>query len=66
VHTGWESFGPIAAKARRGYAIGWVYVLRIWADRRTSPVVLAMDALLWVLTPLQRRMQRKAEAMETT
>jgi hypothetical protein len=29
-------------------------------------VVLAMDALLWVLTPLQRRMQRKAEAMETT
>jgi len=66
VHTGWESFGPIAAKARRGYGIGWAYVLRIWADRRTSPVVLAMDAMLWVLTPLQRRMQRKAEAMETT
>jgi uncharacterized protein YndB with AHSA1/START domain len=65
-HTGWESFGPIAARARRGYAIGWVYVLRIWADRRTSPVVLAMDALLWVLTPRKRRMQRRAEAMETT
>ena len=66
VHGGWESFGPIAGKARRGYAIGWAYVLRIWADQRTSPVVLAMDALLWVMTPLQRRMQRKAEAMETT
>lgn len=65
VHTGWESFGPIAAKARRGYGIGWAYVLRIWAGRRSSPMVLAMDVLMWVLAPLQRRMQRKAEAMES-
>jgi uncharacterized protein YndB with AHSA1/START domain len=65
VHSGWESFGPMAAKARRGYGLGWAYVLRIWADRRSSPMVLAMDALLWALAPLQRRMQRKAEAMES-
>ncbi|HEY7697207.1 MAG TPA: SRPBCC domain-containing protein [Vicinamibacteria bacterium] len=65
VHTGWESFGPIAAKARRGYALGWGYVLRIWAGRTSSPVVLAMDALFWVLSPLQRRARRKAEAVET-
>jgi uncharacterized protein YndB with AHSA1/START domain len=65
LHTGWESFGPLAVKARRGYAIGWAYVLRIWAGRKSSPVVLAMDALLWVISPLQRRMQRKADAVET-
>ncbi len=64
VHSGWESFGPIASKARRGYALGWVYVLRLWAGRERSPMVLAMDALMWLLSPLQRRMQKKAEAME--
>jgi uncharacterized protein YndB with AHSA1/START domain len=64
VHSGWESFGPIATKARRGYALGWEYVLRHWADRRYSPLVLAMDALMWLLSPLQRRLAKKAEAME--
>jgi uncharacterized protein YndB with AHSA1/START domain len=64
VHSGWESFGPIAARARRGYALGWGYVLRHWADRRRSPVVLSMDLLMWLLSPLQRRLQKKMKAME--
>jgi uncharacterized protein YndB with AHSA1/START domain len=63
-HSGWESFGPIATRARRGYALGWGYVLRLWAGRRWSPTVLAMDVLTWLLTPLQRRLAKKAEAME--
>jgi uncharacterized protein YndB with AHSA1/START domain len=64
VHAGWESFGPIAAKARRGYGLGWEYVLRLWADRRASSVVLAMELLMWLLAPLQRRMARKAAEVE--
>jgi hypothetical protein len=58
-HTGWERLGTLAAKARRGYPIGWAYVLRLWADRRGSPVVWGLDALTWVLR-LRRRTSRAA------
>ena len=49
----------LAAKARRGYPIGWAYVLRLWADRRASPVVWGLDALTQVLR-LRRRTSRTA------
>jgi uncharacterized protein YndB with AHSA1/START domain len=62
-HTGWERFGAMASRARRGYSLGWAYVLRVWAGRRSSPLVWGMDALLWVLGPLQRRAARRAEAV---
>jgi uncharacterized protein YndB with AHSA1/START domain len=58
--SGWERLGPMAKKARRGYALGWEYVLRLWAERRSSPIVWALDAVMWVLSPLQKRMARKA------
>jgi uncharacterized protein YndB with AHSA1/START domain len=65
-HSGWEKFGAKAAGARRAYGLGWGYVLRIWAGREKSFTVLFWDALFFVLLPLQRRMQRRQEALETT
>jgi uncharacterized protein YndB with AHSA1/START domain len=59
VHTGWERLGKMARRARRAYPLGWTYVLRLWADRRNTPLVWAIDALMWALGPLQRRAARK-------
>ncbi len=42
--TGWENWGRGAARARKGYRLGWNYILRDWAGRRTAGM-LAMDAL---------------------
>lgn len=33
---GWERWGRGAARARRGYRVGWGYVLNVWAERRTG------------------------------
>jgi hypothetical protein len=33
-HTGWERLGDFARRARKGYPIGWAYVLLLYADRR--------------------------------
>jgi uncharacterized protein YndB with AHSA1/START domain len=55
VHSRWEALGALATMARRGYPIGWAYVLRLWADRRRSPIVLGLDVLQKLLRPLQRR-----------
>jgi hypothetical protein len=40
----WEKWGRGAAAARRGYRIGWGYVLRHWAGRRTAGMLL-VDSL---------------------
>jgi hypothetical protein len=32
---GWDKWGRGAHRARRGYKIGWGYVLNVWAGRRT-------------------------------
>ena len=61
VHSRWEALGALGKLARRGYPIGWAYVLRLWADRRSSPVVLVLEALQALLGPLQRRMAERAE-----
>lgn len=34
----WERWGKGAAAARRGYKLGWSYVLNVWAGRRTLGV----------------------------
>lgn len=34
--TGWEHWGDGAARARKGYEMGWGYVLNVLAGRRTS------------------------------
>jgi uncharacterized protein YndB with AHSA1/START domain len=61
-HSGWEKFGTMAAKARRGYGVGWRYVLDHWADRRASFLVRFIDGSMWLLAPLQSRMARKTKA----
>ncbi|MSR62794.1 MAG: hypothetical protein EXS08_10165 [Planctomycetes bacterium] len=35
VSSGWENWGKGAKGARRGYDMGWGYVLEVWAGRRT-------------------------------
>ena len=41
-HTGWERLGAEARRARRGYPIGWSYVMAIYAGRK-GPLVYALD-----------------------
>ena len=43
--TKWENFGTKAARARRGYDVGWGYVLNVWAGRRTARM-LVMDIVI--------------------
>lgn len=33
-HRGFERLGPLARRARRGYPLGWAYVLGLYAGRR--------------------------------
>ena len=51
--AGWENWGRGAARARRGYDVGWGYVLNVWAGRRT----LGMRLLDAVLLPAARFVQ---------
>jgi len=53
VAAGWEKWGPKAARARKGYSVGWAYVLNVWAGRRTHQMVL-MDAIIAVLGFVQK------------
>jgi uncharacterized protein YndB with AHSA1/START domain len=41
-HSGWERLGDKARLARRGYPIGWAYVLSLYAGRRGA-LVVALD-----------------------
>lgn len=40
VASSWERWGAGAARARRGYNVGWGYVLNVWAGRRTWGMAL--------------------------
>jgi uncharacterized protein YndB with AHSA1/START domain len=53
-HTGWERLGDLARRARKGYPIGWAYVLLLYAGRRSSPLVLTLNAMMGVLRVAQR------------
>lgn len=37
----WETWGRNARRARRGYEIGWGYLLKVWAERRTALVPIS-------------------------
>lgn len=37
---GWERWGKGAQRARKGYDVGWGYVLNVWAGRRTVQMSL--------------------------
>lgn len=43
--TGWERWGRGATRARRGYNIGWGYVLNVWAGRHTTGMYI-MDSFM--------------------
>ncbi|MGQ0648386.1 MAG: SRPBCC domain-containing protein [Gemmatimonadaceae bacterium] len=62
-HSGWEAMGKLAKVARRGYPMGWAYVLRLYADRRWSPVVVSIGTLQWLLQPLAKRLAEKEGPM---
>ena len=47
--TGWERWGRKAQRARKGYDIGWGYVLNIWAGRRTGRMAV-LEAITAALT----------------
>lgn len=49
---GWERLGKSAKRARRGYDVGWGYVLNVWAGRRTGGMAV-MDAIAAVVTGAQ-------------
>ncbi len=48
VSWGWERWGRRAGLARRGYRLGWGYLLNVWADRRTAGMAV-VEALDWLL-----------------
>ena len=47
--TGWEKWGKGARRARRGYDLGWNYVLNVWAGRRTTSMAL-LDSIETLMT----------------
>jgi uncharacterized protein YndB with AHSA1/START domain len=49
IHTGWERLGQEARKARRGYPMGWTYVLNHWAGRGGSLTNRLTDGMIWVM-----------------
>lgn len=56
VHTGWEQLGRIGRLARRGYNVGWNYVLAFYTGRRGAGwMVLHVLTLLLALPARLRR-----------
>lgn len=53
VSSGWENWGKGAKGARRGYDLGWGYVLNVWAGTRTVRMGL-LDGLAAAMGFLQR------------
>lgn len=53
-HVGFERLGEMARKARRGYPIGWAYVLGLYAERR-GPFMFAVTGLTAALMWITRR-----------
>ena len=59
----WENWGKNAARARRGYDLGWGYVLNFWAGRRT-PGMLLMDGLARIAHLVELLRGGRAAAIE--
>ena len=53
VSSHWENWGRDAKRARRGYDVGWGYVLNVWAGRRTAKMRV-LDGIVGVLGLAQR------------
>ena len=57
-HSGFERLGADARKARKGYPIGWAYVLGLYAERR-GPFMMLMGGLTRILVAKQARAERR-------
>jgi uncharacterized protein YndB with AHSA1/START domain len=53
-HVGFERLGAMAKRARRGYPIGWAYVLGLYAEKR-GPFMFAVTGLTTALMWFTRR-----------
>lgn len=51
--TGWERWGDKAARAHRGYNVGWAYILNVWAGRRTARMAV-LDVIVAILGVKQK------------
>ena len=51
--SGWERWGEGAVRARKGYSLGWAYVLNVFADRRDAKMTL-LDAMASGMNFLQK------------
>jgi len=61
VSSGWERWGKGAKRARRGYYVGWGYVLNVWAGRRTFSMALLDGVASLRLLGMKLRGGRQAE-----
>jgi uncharacterized protein YndB with AHSA1/START domain len=51
--SGWERWGEKAARAHRGYDVGWAYILNVWAGRRTAKMAV-LDVIVAILGLAQK------------
>lgn len=58
-HRNFERLGRLAKRARRGYPIGWAYVLGLYAQRR-GPFMLLMGGLTSLMMAVGRVRARRA------
>jgi uncharacterized protein YndB with AHSA1/START domain len=62
-HRGFERLGADGRKARRGYPIGWAYVLGLYAERR-GPFMLLVGGLTTMLMAVQRMRTKQTDSSE--
>jgi uncharacterized protein YndB with AHSA1/START domain len=62
-HRGFERLGALGRRARRGYPIGWAYVLGLYADHR-GPFMWLVGGLTTLLMALQRLRAKRVESTE--
>jgi uncharacterized protein YndB with AHSA1/START domain len=59
--TGWERWGKGVRRARRGYDLGWGYVLNVWAGRRTVRMSIVDKVVSLMTLTMKLRGGREAE-----
>jgi hypothetical protein len=61
VSRGFERLGKMAKRARRGYPIGWAYVLGLYGER-TGPFMMLINAMTAALMRVHRSRQPGSRA----
>ena len=65
-HGGFERLGPLAARTKRMYPIGWAFVLGLYAQRR-GPFIAVMEGVDDTLMAIRRyRLRRVSGGVERT